>query len=393
MLRILISILIFSSSTIFPAYAGSIEPYVSTGIIHESNLFLLTNDEEAQQSLNSNIPSDTILQISPGVKGEISIRRQRFSFDLSLLRKDYDKFDRLNFTGGGARINWNWLYGRNWDGRASYNFRSEQSSFDEIQSVGDSKDIHLLSLTANRKLSPRYSLLSGISYRSIDFDLRDRLSKDSTQFEVGARYTSRSDNKLDLVYQYVDSEFPNRDATELARGLDTGFRDQRLLARTYWQATAKSLFEIEAGLTDRKQDNIVGNDFDGLIGSASYNWAISEKTLLKSSIWRELRDSEDQLTNFVKVDGIAFGIEWKNTAKITSFANLEYEDRDFQSNGLVPDALTKNDEYKNADIGISYRLMDNIVLTSAYRHEKRESNVMTREYKNDLVYLFMDISF
>lgn len=394
MIRIFIAILILSTTTQSMAGAGSIEPYFNTGIVHQSNLFLLADDEEAQQIVDSdNIPSDTLFQFTPGIKGDFEHSRQKFLIDLSLTEIIYDKFDEFNFTGGDARIRWDWLYGRKWDGRANYRFSSKQSKFDERLSAGDSSDIHLLSFTANRRLTPRYSILSGISYRTVDYDRRDNLSKDSDWLDLGLRYTSRSDNSLAVFYRYEDGDYPDRGAAELARGLDSGYRDQSLLARLYWQTSAKSLFDIEAGFTDRSQDNFSQNDFDGLIGKAIYGWSPTEAVTLNSYIWRELRDSEDQLTNFVEVDGIGLGFEWKNTAKITSFANLEFEDRDFQSNGLVENALEKKDEYTAAEIGFNYLLKDNLVLTSAYRYEERDSNVRSRNYDNDIWYLYLEYAF
>ena len=394
MSRKLIAILLLTPLLQLSARADSVEPYITTGVIHESNLFLLTNDEEAQRVLNSSSLSDYRFEFSPGVKGELEVNRQRILFDFSVLRKNYDRFDSLDFTGGEARINWNWLYGRKWDGRVGYRFTKKQSNFNErLTEDGDSSDIHLVHASADRKLNSRYSLLSSIAYRSNEFKNRDELSIDNEQFELGLRFNSRSDNNIDLVYQYLDGEYTDRGEAELMRGLDTGYRDQSLLTRVYWQTSAKSLFEIEVGLTDRKQDTVSENDFDGLVGSINYEWAITDKTKLKSYIWRDLRDSEDRLTNFVEVDGIGIEAEWKTTAKITTFVNLGYENWDFQPNDGGGPTQGKKDDYTIAGIGVEYFIKNNISISSRYNYEKRDSNLRTRNFTNNVIDLILEITF
>ena len=374
--------------------AQTFQPYIKAGIVNESNLFLLTNSDEARQVLGSGSRSDSRLEISPGIRGLIDYQRQKLIFDLYLLRKEYNRFDSLNFTGGQARLNWDWLYGNRWNGQMSYRFTDKQSNFNErLTELGDSSKIHRIALSANRKLDPRYSLISGIAYKTNDYKRRKNLSKDDTELELGLRYTSSAENTIDLIYKIVESEYPNRGVLDINRGVDDGYEDNSLLARVKWQATGKSALDLEAGFTDREQDNISENDFDGLVGRLAYSWAISEKTRLVSSIWRDLRDSEDQLTNFVKVDGIGLELNWDTTAKISSFAKLKLENRDFESNGRVANSPNKEDDYLIGIVGLSYKLQDNIIITADYAYEERDSTLANREFDNDIVNLFVEFGF
>ena len=93
---------------VFPAgkgMANEITPYIETGIVNESNLFLLDNAEQATEVLGTRSRSDTLFEFSPGVRGRVDLSKQSISFDASDLRREYDRFDSLDFTGADARVN------------------------------------------------------------------------------------------------------------------------------------------------------------------------------------------------------------------------------------------------------------------------------------------------
>ena len=383
-------------SIIGGSYAATIEvtPYVNAGISYQDNLFLTANEEEAISVLDTTKQSDSILEISPGIRAQLDHLRQQFFLDISVLHREFDRFDSLNFDGGDAKLQWDWLYGSNWDGLASYRFANIQSGFSEqLGRQGDESDIDKFTISANRLLTPRYTFLSGLSYKSNDYKRRTTISRDDRQFELGIRYTSLADNTIDIVLENTQGEYPNRNQNEIARGLDDGFTENRLLTRVNWQPTHKSKFILDLGYLDREQDNISADDFNGLVGEINYHWALSAKTKIKSAVWHDLLDSEDQIANFSEATGASVELDWKVTPKIEFVTKLSYEERDYQSNSRRLNVTNRDEESLYGSAAVSYKIRRNITVITDYLYEKRDSNQPLREYKNNVIGLSVKLDF
>ena len=390
-------LLCFLTTLIFQtAQAASFEytPYIISGISYQSNLFLVADSQEAREVLDTTEQSDTILSLSPGVRGTVEHQRQQFLFDVSLLRKEFDHFDSLNFNGGNAKLQWDWLAGRNWQGIASYKYSKEQSNFNEQLGLrGDSSEIDRYTFTANRKITPHYTILTGVTYKLHDYKRRRLLDTDQLQSQLGLRYTSLANNSIDLLIENTDAEYPNRNERSVARGLDDGFSTNSLLLRTRWQVTRKSLFDIEAGYLDRQQDTIKEDDFSGVIGSLRYSWALTGKTMLSSSIWRDLRDSEDQVSNFIKSTGANIRLDWNASSKITFTTQVSQENKKYQSSDVVSELSNREDDVFSTNAALKYKLRRNISLTADYYYENRDSNQNLRDFKNNIASLILEVDF
>ena len=383
-------------SIIGASYAATIEftPYLNAGISHQDNLFLVANDEEAISVLDTTKQADNILEISPGIRTELDHLQQKIFLDVSLLRREFDRFDSLNFNGGDAKLQWDWLYSSNWDGIAAYRYTKKQSDFNEqLGRLGDSSEVDNVTITANRMLTPRYKLLSGFNYKSNDFKRRTLLSRDESQYELGLRYTSLAGNTIDFIVQNTDAQYPNRNPEDISRGLDDGYTDNSLLTRVDWQPTHKSKFEFELGYISREQDTITEDDFDGVVGELNYHWAISGKSKIITTAWRGLRDSEDQVANFMESTGVSIEFDWDVTPKIDVNAKISSEKHDYQAGSQSTNVSNRDDDLFYGRLGVGYKLRRNVTVITDYLYETRDSNRPLRKYDNNVFGLSVKLDF
>jgi len=375
------------SGSIFVAHfacAASIDlsPFVSAGIAHDSNVFRFTDSQEALEETGSTDKSDDWYTIEGGAKGTLSVSRQDIIVDAAINRNEYDRYFFLDYTGGRVSAVLNWVRGSLWSGTAGYRFVRTLAGFTEFQNpIQDIKSQHNLFARAERKLTTKWSLPFGVSYRDSDFSTRSTRDREVVTGDVGLVYTSRKGNRIGIVSELADAQFPNREVN-VANGVDDGYQTFNLSGKINWAPQRNSRVEARLGYTEREQDNVSSADFDGVTGRISYSMQPTGKTKLTTQIWRELSALSDEAANYAKVTGISLTPEWQITNKLALTAEVEYSERDFEGQPDLEDQVVEDrkDDVIAARVSLSYDITRIFEVSLTYETGDRDSNRPEREY-------------
>ncbi len=381
--RALMAATVWAAGPSVTAAPPDITPYVTAGVGHDDNLFRFENSQEALETIGTTDKSDTWYQAGAGVDVRWPISRQEFVFDLDVNRTAYDRFDDLDYTGGLASAQWRWRRGSLWSGRLGYDYRRSLSSFTERATITrDLKDTHRLFGDAERQVTTRWVVNAGAGYKDVDFSERDEIAREEVRGTLGAAYVSRKRNRIGVELSVTDAEFPNRDV-DFVRGTDDGYQQTELNAVVRWQVQTHSRIEVRAGYTDREQDNISRDDFDGPTGRFTYFWSPGKKTTVSAFVWREVSALSDEIANFAKVNGIGTNIDWEITSKVKLDLGATWENRDFEGRSEEITVVLPNereDDVAELQLGLEYLPRRNIIIRLGYNTGDRDSNRESLDY-------------
>src|SRR5262249_43918538 len=95
----------------YPAEAPDGKPVhfsVFTGLMHDNNLFRLSDSTDPQATLGTSSRSDNIWRIGASLDANIPVSRQNILVNARVEQRDYNRFDALDHTAYKVGAAWNW---------------------------------------------------------------------------------------------------------------------------------------------------------------------------------------------------------------------------------------------------------------------------------------------
>lgn len=354
----------------------SLHPYATVKFTDDSNL-LRTSDPE----------SDRYSTLEAGLDTQLRISRQRIIIDGTIYRNRYDRFDQLDYTGGDARVQWKWLRGKLWEGDLGYSYdRRLRDLANELVPTRDLRDRHEVFGSARRWLTTRWRLGAETDWTDISFSESDDLNKSILGFGASLDYVSLARNEVGIAAAYSGARFANRD--------DQDYEDLSIGPTLDWQLTGKTRFKGDVAYKTRDFDVFSREDFAGVVGRLRLTWKPTGKISVKTSVWRELSNLNDEITDYAIVDGARLEPIWDITTKTSLRALASFERRDFQGDALQEDDneqvfSDRVDDVSAFGLWLEWNARRNISLSLGFRSETRASTRELRDYD----YQYVEASF
>jgi exopolysaccharide biosynthesis operon protein EpsL len=358
--------------------------YIYGGMLHDSNIFRLSNSANPLTAIGSTDKSDTIYRVGAGFKADIPVSRQRILLDAQLEHREFDRFTVLNHDPYRLGAAWKWVAGPQWSGDVGYSRRHYLSDLGDIQAP--IKDM----ITEDRTFAsgaflatPRWRVRGAADWTKWDHSDATRATLDNRTASVtgGLDYMTPAGNSIGGQVKYSNGEFPNR---QFVAGsfVDNNFKEWETSLVGHWAITGKSILDARVGYTSRGHDQVPQRDFDGVTGRLSYDWFVGPKTPLNFAVWREIRSIEDVSASYVLTQGWSIGPSWAPTEKLVFQAKYIREDRDYRGDPgfVLTGGLQRDDTFRGVSLSAGYAPRRNIELAVGVRRGERNSNIFGNDY-------------
>jgi hypothetical protein len=265
-----------------------------------------------------------------GVQLQKSIGRQLLSADLRASEVKYDRFALLDYQGHDAKAEWKWQAGNRLRGTASVKYQRTLMSFD---------DYHILErrlqserakhIEARWQAHSRWELVAAGAEGEISYDtelLRGR-SRRERFVNVGVDYVTPLVDTAGVLVRRTVGTYPL--SPELAVfPLADEFEQGEVRFHADWQAAGKLHFHTDGGYVSRRHKTADVRNFHGANARLDARWALTGKSVLNASLWRELGVVDDVVAYSVN-RGASLRYSLSISSKLRSDLDMSYENRNF----------------------------------------------------------------
>ncbi len=389
----------------FPAYG--IEPprptevYVRGGIVHDDNVFRLSNSANAQAILGTSDRSETITRAGVGIRHEQRIfGRQSIRLAANLDQYDYKRFSLLNHTEYGFRGEWLWEFTNDLSGTAGFERRHRLVDLAQRQrAVKDMITEDHAFLTGAYLLGPTVRLRGGLDgARGRHSDATANAADVRTTTATGAiEYVTPLGNAIGIEGRRTQGNAPLQEAVGPAAVLvDNDFTESEIAGVLTWTASPQLHAVGRIGHTKRTHVQFPERNFSGTTWRANVEWVPLNKTGFDFSIYKEPRTIIDIAASYVIVTGVTLGPRWAPTEKLVFNALLVSEKQDFRGDptlAVVPGTPERQETIRGIRIGGSWEPIRFAQVQLGWDHGKRTSNVLLRDYDYDALMLNLRLTF
>ena len=112
------------------------------------------------------------------------------------------------------------------------------------------------------------------------------------------------------------------------------------------------------------------------------DWMVSGKTTLRASLHRDIGALENDTASYTLNQGIAFGADWKPTAKLLFNAQLRHDDISYAGDpGFVLSTVpAREDRLTTVQAGMEYSVLRNTMLGLVLKRGVRDSSEALSSY-------------
>lgn len=354
------------------------------GFKHDSNLFRLSDDADAQATIGSSDKSDNIYQLGVGGRYELRRSRQKLVLDGTVDQNWFQNFDTLDHTSGKARGEWGWQAGNSWDGTLGVGHRHYLENFGSVQqNVKDMVDRTRAYGSANFR--PLSFLKFTLDLDSVDeehsADSRAFLDNRTNSAAFTANWVTPSKNTVGLKFKRADATYPS-DAVVFGAVLDNSYTENEYSVVAVWNVTAASLLRGRLGRTERSFDQDPSRDFSGPTWRLGYEWKPTGKTALEMAVWRELTGFEDFSGTYMRTTGIGIFPAWSVLPKLILQGKAAYQTRDYLGDSsFSPTAGQREDQERLFQIAAVWTPLRLTKLIMAVETGDRNSNQALADYQ------------
>ncbi|ABR90958.1 Uncharacterized conserved protein [Janthinobacterium sp. Marseille] len=377
---VLVSALAFVGvMTCLPALAiegDTFTPYASYGIYYDANL-LRQSDAVRQSGAQL---SDRWTRAGVGIRMDKEIGRQKLTADVSAYRADYDHFNQYSNTGKDGVANWKWALGNQFSGNVGVNYAQALTPFEDYRSLERSMQTQTKTyVDGSWRFHPSWQLNTAYSHYDLDYDLASQQPSERTLdiTDVGVDYLARSGNKVGMVLRHIEGDYKYADINS--------YSQNEVKAKVDWQITGKTLIQFLGGYA--KREYAVNPQRDSGVPSARLTayWKATNKTAVSLGAWRELGATDNLAANYARNQGVSLASTWDATSKISVDGLVMTEKRSYNGVSVIAglDPLNRSDDYRNALLGVTYKLTSHWRIRAAVFRTTLDSNIPSASYSTD----------
>ncbi len=370
---------------------------LSQSVMHDSNVFRLSDGLSLQPQIGTDQRADTISVTSVGVAMDKLLGRQRLRADLNASQVRYAQFNFLDYDGSDIKGVWNWVLGNRWHGEIAFSRNESLTGFSDFRSPVKSLNTYQrLSYGANYWLHPDWSV--GVSTFQARSDNSSQL-RETGQFETNGveavvDFMPRNGNSLDLRLRRTKGDYPNRELTP--NGLvDNSYSQDEIEGNLGYRLTGASRVDALVAGVKRNHKQVKVRDFSGVTGRLSWSWLVSGSTQMNITTRREIGAQDDILSSYVVTRGIGFGATWMPTAKTSIQVAAERRVRDYLGDpvAILSSIEKRKDRLNVVSLSVSYVPITSLRLGMTLSNEERESNYSGISYRDKVVVANAQFSF
>lgn len=394
-LRTAVSLLCLMSSQAYAEGMVELQPYVRAGVLYDDNLFRFASKTEAEAAGFSS-QSDRVNTLDAGAQLNLRISRQLVRVNAGINDNKYNRYDFLDNTGKSYGITWDWRLGNDVYGDLSTSHSQSIAGFNDNDII-----VRNLRTFKHQRASINWNVLSTWTLYSIaeysDFENEEAifqpLDREDDSYEVGTRFQTTSGTKVGLFYRYLKSDFINRVGTTALIFGRKNEQDQYGL-NLAWLPTLKTRFTGQISTIRFTRENALQNNFNGLNQRWNLDYALSGKTSLGLTAYRELTSVDDLLSTYVLFKGAGANANWNATSKLNFNTSYGVGKREFLGGSSVFSVpVEREDNTKRFGLNMAYAPTEHASLQLRYVNEDRVSNINSFAYQFQSINLIGQYSF
>lgn len=359
-------------------------PYVRGLYGYDSNLFRLQNDQEAYAVLGTTNTAESYHTLAAGMDVNLRVSRQVIKAHAEYNQTWFGKYSMLDYDGRDAYLKWDWLVGSVAKGDVGIAETLTQASYANVkQPVSNLIRTRKSFLHAAIKLDTPWLVKFGAERTDSDNNASILQEQDATVDTVnaGVQYSTKKGSTVELISQRSDGQYPNRQVVGLAP-IDNGYLQWDNGVAVVWAPTGKTQVSGKLNYTQRNYAEVPQRDFSGLTGFLAMDWMVTGKTTLRASLHRDIGALENDTASYTLNQGIAFGADWKPTAKLVFNAQLSHDDISYTGDPgfVLSTAPAREDRLTTVQAGLQYSVLRNTMLGLVLKRGVRDSSEAFSSY-------------
>lgn len=392
---IAISMLCLMASQAYAEGMVELQPYVRAGVLYDDNLFRFASKEEAAAAGFDTL-SDRINTLATGAQLNLRMSRQLIRVNASINDNQYHRYRFLDNTGKSYGIAWDWRLGNDVYGELSTSQSQSVAGFNDNDII-----VRNLQTFKRQRASINWNVLStwtlyGIA-ETTDFEndeaIFQPLDREDESQELGTRFQTSSGTQIGLFYRHLKSDFINRVGTSALIFGRKNEQDQYGL-NLAWLPTLKTRFTGQISTIRFTRENALQDDFNGLNQRWNLDYALTGKTSLGLTAYRELTSVDDLLSTYVLFKGAGANASWNATSKLNFNASYGVGKREFLGGSSVFSVpVEREDNTKRLGLNMAYAPTEHASLQLRYVNEDRVSNINAFEYQFQSINLIGQYNF
>lgn len=357
-----------------PALSDTFKPYVSAEVVHDDNLFRVS-DEELRRDGN-----DTYRSVIGGLKFERPVSRQVFSGVAEISSVKFDRNSQLDYTGKNLGIDWHWFFAGHFQGHAGGAY---------VQVLAPFSDFHAdeRNLRTNKKqyvdgswrFHPSWQWRASYIKDQYSYDLPSRLVDDRTEdaLTAGIDYLAPSGSTVGFQIRRLKGDYPSQQLLG-SNFSNNGYVQNEAKISVYWLATGSTQIQFLGGWVQRKQNAQTERVGDGTNARMVISWAPAKRVKMAGQAWREFAAIDGALVDSALTTGSSVQATWDFSAKIQATANVRHETRKFNPAGSTGEPLAAallSDSSTLASVGLIYKPLRSVTLSASVFRDRRAGSV------------------
>jgi exopolysaccharide biosynthesis operon protein EpsL len=356
-------------------------PYVGLTSGYDSNLRRFSNKDVAEASTGSRDTADTYLRKEVGIILDKQISLQKFYADVSVNETSYNQNSDIDNTGKSMLARWNWRLGTHLEGNMLISHDEAMVPFADFRGMAlNLRTIDRQSFDAVWRFHPRWQVRSLISDSKTDYsDISQRSSRlNESAKELGLDYLFPTMSKVGLQFRNVDGDRPDPQQVGTLL-IDNSYTQNELKLAADWMYSGKTRIQFLGGGVERSHKEFSNRDFKGINSRLNFDWMMTGKTSLNSSIWREINGQSYVTSSYVLSKGASVSLNWMATSKIVLQATTRYDESSFEGDS---GNSSREDINRYHALSVNYRPLNDLTLTGLLNRSIRESTVSNLGYKS-----------
>lgn len=363
----------------FALEGDRIRPSVGMSYTYVDNVYYLDKNVNPAALLKNGQRSDQTLGLRVGLDVDQYWHRQTFTLRSQITDNRNQTYDQLNYTSYNVKGAWNWVYGQRWDGDLGAEKTQIASNFYDFSTV-DRLRRNLRTQTAvfgsaQMKMTADFKLRAALRLLEIENSRVPAVNQKQTIVEVGTRYNGKgTDEFIGTNLRVIDGTFPNRDpnATTVT---DNGFRQYTIEGVGEYQLTGSSRLSGNLGLTTRRHNQFPQRNFDGITGRLTLSHALSDKTGINGTVFRDIGAWEDVVNNYLLTQGVGVTGTQSFTDKLSGQIAFQRRIRSFEGDpSIVTGARQRQDWFNTYTLSMSWFPLRQTRVDTTLSHDTRNAN-------------------
>ena len=364
-------------------WGDRVELFADGAYNYDSNVFRLSKNVDPITATGQDRKSDNWWTTTLGFNVDVPVSLQRFQLNYAWSDYRYQHFGELDHHGHTARAEWDWAVAKELLGDTGYAEAENLASFANIQgSTPDLVKTRQTWFNGAWLVTPSWRAHTALTAGDARHGDPARQINDleAAAAEVGLSYVTPQENRVGGAVRFEHGKSPH---SVLLQGVDfdNSYNQTSVGVQGRWVVSGHSRFDGRADYTKREYDQFNSRDYSGPTFRGTYTWTPTGKTMVATTVYRDVAPLEDIQSRFVLTTGIKIAPQWDATSKISVRGNLEYVKWDYRGDTT----LGANFEHRvrNGGIGLVYKPLRDLLFQATYTREVRTSTVPTGDYKVD----------